>query len=66
MYKAYCVKTLIKYLNIQVGGTQRIVNGIIPTKNFLRRPPPAHGFGSVTDGIKSQRVAKEASRSING
>ena len=64
MYKAYCVKTLIKYLNVQVGGAQSKVNG----KEVLRkrRPPPAHGFGSVTDGIKSQRVANEASRSKNG
>ena len=65
MYKAYCGKTLIKYLNIQVGGAQCTVNGEIRQVR-KRRPPPAHGFGSVTDGIKSQRVANEASRSKNG
>ena len=32
-----------------------------PTKNL--RPPPAHGFGSMTDGKKSQCVANETSRS---
>ena len=64
MYKAYCVKTLTKYLNIQVGGAQSKVNG---DKKVLRkrRSPPAHGFGSVTDGIKSQRVANETSGSKN-
>ena len=65
MYKAYCVKTLIKYLRKQVGGTHlaRLMGKEVLRK---RRPPPAHGFGSVTDGKKSQRVENEASRSKNG